>query len=169
MTIEDVYASLMKKIRDIQASGGGVSDYGDLSNKPKINGVILNGSKTSGELELVNYSMQEQLIGRWADGRLLYEKVIDFGTLPNNAEKSVPHGIDNVGTIWIYDGYVSSGSTFYGLELPSEFKNIPSENKPYAWRAYVTKTDVVIESFGDKSSFNAIAVLRYTKISGGSR
>lgn len=32
--------------------GSGTNDYNDLENKPKINGVILSGNKTSGELGL---------------------------------------------------------------------------------------------------------------------
>ena len=168
MTIEDVYASLMKKIRDIQASGGGVSDYGDLANKPQINGVILNGNKTSGELELIKYSTQEQLIGRWIDGKLLYEKTINFGTLPNAASKSVSHEISGVDTIWIHDGYVKSGTGFYGLQLPEEFQNIPSKNIPFAWVSYVTKESVTIDTRGDESQSSAVVVLRYTK-SGGLR
>lgn len=52
MRIEDVYSSLLKKIRDIQVSGGGVTNYNDLSGQPKINGVTLEGNKTSEDLKI---------------------------------------------------------------------------------------------------------------------
>lgn len=163
MKIEDVYASLLKKIRETQASGGGVSDYGDLSNKPKINGVILNGDKSSGELELINYSSQEHLIGRWIDGKLLYEKTVDFGSLPNATEKNVSHNISNAGVIWIYDGYVTNGSVFYNLNSAKILSNTPALIKPYEWKSYVSKTNVIIETVEDKSELSAMVVLRYTK------
>lgn len=163
MTIEGMYASLLKKIRDIQASGGGVSDYGDLSNKPKINGVILNGNKTPGELELVSYSAQERLIGRWIDNSLLYEKTVDFGALPDATAKNVSHGISNAGVIWLYDGHVTDGSNFYELNYPTSVNNTPNLLNPYEWKTSVSKTNVTIETASNKSSLSAVAVLRYTK------
>ena len=33
--------------------GGGTTDYNDLDNKPRINGVTLSGAKTSDDLDLV--------------------------------------------------------------------------------------------------------------------
>lgn len=162
MTIEAMYASLLKKIRDIQASGG-VSDYDNLSNKPKINGVILNGDKTPGELELFSYSTQEHLIGRWIDGSLLYEKTVNFGVLPNSTTKDVSHGISNADIIWIHDGYVTDGSVFYGLNSPKTINNTPNQLNPYEWKTSVSKTNITIETAENKSTLSAIIVLRYTK------
>lgn len=50
----DVYEQLLKKIDGIVISGGGTgtTDYNDLDNKPSINGIELNGNKTSEELGL---------------------------------------------------------------------------------------------------------------------
>lgn len=163
MTNENVYAALLKKIRDVQASGGGVSDYSDLTNKPQINGVILNGNKTPGELELINYSTKEQLIGRWIDGNLLYEKTLNFGSLPNAGTKSFPHGISGIDIVWIYDGYISDGNVFYNLDMPKITRNTPASLKPYDWKTYVNKTEISIETAEDKHAMSAIITLRYTK------
>lgn len=163
MRIEDVYASLLKKIRDVQASGGGVSDYGDLANKPQINGVILNGNKASGELELIKYSTQEQLIGRWIDGRLLYEKTFEFGNLPNAEAKSLAHGISSPDAIWIYDGYVVDGGTVYMLDASRDFLNLPAGNSGYAWETSVSKSSITIRTSEDKSNATAYVTVRYTK------
>lgn len=43
MDAEQVYGVLNSKIKNIQVSGGGVSNYKDLSGKPKINGTTLQG------------------------------------------------------------------------------------------------------------------------------
>ena len=43
-----------------------------------------------------NYSTEEQVIGTWIDGKPIYQKTINFGVLPNNATKTIPHGISNI-------------------------------------------------------------------------
>ncbi len=42
------------------------------------------------------FSFEERCIGTWVDGKPLYRKMIDFGTLPANDFKSVVVEIDNV-------------------------------------------------------------------------
>lgn len=44
LTAKKVYALLSRKIKEIQASGGGTTNYRDLTNKPQINGIELNGN-----------------------------------------------------------------------------------------------------------------------------
>lgn len=40
------------------------------------------------------------------DGKPLYEKTVDFGSLPNATAKEVPHGIEDVDIILTHDGYI---------------------------------------------------------------
>ena len=44
------------------------------------------------------YSTEEQVIGRWIDGKPLYRKVIMANnySIPNRAEQTIPHGIKNI-------------------------------------------------------------------------
>lgn len=42
------------------------------------------------------YSDNERCIGIWRDNKPLYQKTIDFGTLPNQTTKSVAHGISDI-------------------------------------------------------------------------
>lgn len=42
------------------------------------------------------YRLEEKVVGQWLDGKPLYQKTIDFGTLPNATTKSVAHGISNI-------------------------------------------------------------------------
>lgn len=53
MRADDIYAILNKRIKNIQVSGGGVSDYKDLNGKPQINGVTLQGNVTLEDLGIV--------------------------------------------------------------------------------------------------------------------
>ena len=47
----------------------------------------------------IHYSLNEQVIGTWIDGKPLYQKTVDCGALPNATIKNVPHGIDNFGEL----------------------------------------------------------------------
>ena len=54
-------------------NSSGVSDYSDLDNKPQINGVTLNGNKTSSQLGLIN----RQLIASvYSDGVMTYGEML---------------------------------------------------------------------------------------------
>ena len=42
------------------------------------------------------YSEEEREVGVWTDGKPLYQKTVNFGTLPNNTTKTVSSGLTNV-------------------------------------------------------------------------
>lgn len=66
-----------------------------------------------------NYSTSEQNTGfTWIDGKTIYKKTIDCGTLPNNTEKTVPHGISNLGRVIKVEGYAYTGVTNVTFPLP---------------------------------------------------
>ena len=109
------------------------------------------------------YSYEERQVGTWVDGKPLYERTVDFGTLPNKNTKSVPHGAGSVAEIWLHGGYAFDDNGSYQLNVPSKFPNLPGENTSYAWRTTVTKQDIFIETSEDKSTVSAVVIIRYTK------
>ena len=52
MTTNEVLAIALKALKNGGGGGGGTSNYNSLENKPKINGVVLQGNKTSAELHI---------------------------------------------------------------------------------------------------------------------
>lgn len=48
---------LLLKIKNVIEQGGGTTDYSDLSNKPSINSIELNGNKSLSDLGIVNPMM----------------------------------------------------------------------------------------------------------------
>ena len=54
LTGDEAYAILHKKIEAGGSGAGGTSNYNDLSNKPKINGVEVSGDKTSDDYGVVS-------------------------------------------------------------------------------------------------------------------
>lgn len=68
----------------LTAGVGGTSNYNDLDNKPSINGIVLDGNKTSHQLDIptfndippiVGYSTQElNTFTKWIDGKDIWKK-----------------------------------------------------------------------------------------------
>lgn len=75
-----------------QGGGGGTSDYTDLSNKPQINGHTLVGNQSSSDLGIGNmiYSVEEQVVGTWINGKPMYQKTFEVPI--ENDEVVVPIG-----------------------------------------------------------------------------
>lgn len=62
-------------------SGGGTSDYTDLSNKPSINGVELSGSKTASQLGMANSNTFQGTIAEWNALTTAEKKAYDHASL----------------------------------------------------------------------------------------
>ena len=104
------------------------------------------------------YSTTEQIVGEWINGDPVYEKTIDFGTLPNNSTKSIPHGISNLGVT--IDIQAVSYYSNYAIGLPyinmAAFQN--------CIEIYLTPTDIAVRTIVDKTPYTSCyVVLRYTK------
>ena len=71
----------------------------------------------------IHYSFYEQIIGTWVDGNTLYRKTINFGQLPANSQKTVQHGITNLGIITKLYGTAirpaSEGINYNVIPLPA--------------------------------------------------
>lgn len=106
-----------------------------------------------------NYSLEEKCIGSWINGKPLYQKTVYFGAMSTGGSKNVSHGIENIDTIWIYDGYVkNSTGTFIGLT------NAHTSDVNGSWNFNVNKT-YITNSTGteNRSAYIAYVVLQYTK------
>lgn len=71
--------------------------------------------------KVTDYSETEKVVGKWIDGKPLYQKTISLGALPNNTSKSVAHGITNLKRIVDFRGVANrtaTGYTFSVLILP---------------------------------------------------
>ena len=100
------------------------------------------------------YSIEEQKVGTWIDGRPIYRKVIDLGTLPNNSSKYVETGLihTNIRVIRLYGNACNaSGSYQSGL------------NDIYSRLNLVSDNTLGIQTTINFSSFTGYAILEYTK------
>lgn len=85
---------------------------------------------------------------------VVYRKVVDFGALPNNTDKTVDHGIANYGTtIYVKGMMYTSSVTSYGEDLTG------------VARVDSRSTGVKIITSEDFSSYTAKVTIHYTKTS----
>lgn len=107
------------------------------------------------------YSTEEKEIGCWTDGKPIYQKTIDFGALPNNASKSVAHGIANIEEVVDYECLAYSTSNGYHLAIPYVNKTNPNL---YNIQFDIDATNINIVTSADRTTYDICRVtLKYTK------
>ena len=113
---------------------------------------------TNGIFTPIIYSDTERVIGVWRDNKPLYQKTVSIGSLPNNATKTIAHGISDIDTICSINGIAYDGS---GKTLPLGYVNVDSYT--YDVQVEVGKVNVEIKTKIDFSSYTGYITLRYTK------
>ena len=108
-----------------------------------------------------NYSTTEQVIGTWIDGKPLYEKVIDFGTLPSNYIKSIDTGVSNIGLVTKVDGFAYSSSAT--INIPYIEANSSSTKQTIDIWHNTSSNKVEVNTNFNASSFYGFIVIQYTK------
>lgn len=166
------------------SSGGGGETYSDFtgatSQSAGVHGLVpapqiadkdkfLKGDGTWAEVALPNvdysnmigndglFSTDEKLIGQWIDGKPLYQKTVNFGTLPNNDEKSVLHNISGIDNIVDVFGIGKSSSDWMPIIYPGV------STVSFGISMYVDNTKIYITTGANRSGYGAYVTIRYTK------
>ena len=114
-----------------------------------------------GDTMNLDYSTTEKATGgTWIDGSAIYKKTVNFGALPNNADKTVAHDISNLGRVVKLEGmaYNSSTSTYAPLPYASDSTS--------AIDVSIVGSNIRIHTFTDRTAFSdAYITIYYTKSS----
>lgn len=148
----------------------GEANWLNINNDPITTARIANGAVTGTKIAertitatkissaFTDYSMTEQNTGRlWIDGKVIYRKVVNLGSLPNATPGSVAHGIANLSTVVSLSGFATNGTNFLPLPL-ARYNNFASQIG-----LYVDKTNVVVEPGIDRTDYTGYVVIEYTK------
>ena len=139
---------------NVNKSDGSLERTAGMPSEYPATQVMLSDGVTSVE-EALTYSTTEHKVGKWIDGSDLYEKTIDFGTLPNNTTKAVSSGLSNV-TVREIKGYAKSSTNT--LMLPYVGSN--TINFYYVF----SDNSVTAAATGNLTAYTECYVtLRYTK------
>ena len=103
------------------------------------------------------YSTNELIIGTWIDGKPLYQKLINVGTLPNATKKTVNHNIANLKYIVGFEGFAYRDD---GLSLPLPFVASSIANMIYLT---ASRTSIELTTGVDRTTFSGFVILKYIK------
>jgi hypothetical protein len=148
----------------------GQANWLNINNEPITTARLANGAVTGTKIadrtitavkmasSFTDYSTTEQNTGRlWVDGKTIYRKQINLGSLPNATPGSVAHGIANLNTVVSLTGFATNGTVFLPLPL-ARYNNFASQIGLYA-----DKTNIVVEPGNDRTAFTGYVIMEYTK------
>jgi hypothetical protein len=93
---------------------------------------------------------------KWVDGKRIYQKIVDFGALPDTTKKTIAHGITGLDTFVHISGV---SATFAKATIPLPVTCLTSTITLYA-----TTVNVGIETTSDRTSnITTYILLKYTK------
>lgn len=127
-------------------------------NQIEYNGALYNIQDTEAQKNLV-YSQNEIDTGKiWIDGKKIYRKVINCGTLPNNSTKRVPINITNINEVINLIATASASAENLTISLP--FYNINGD----IVTVYKQNDNIILASNLDVTYYEkCFAILEYTK------
>lgn len=140
----DSYTGQADKFVTVKSDESGL-EFSDPSGLPDDDGLTL------------NYSTSEQATNRTSTtGATIYQKSINFGSLPNTGVLTAAHGITGLALVIRADAWASDGTT--RLPLPFIGTTLAS-----AIALSVNATLITINAGSNRSAFTAIITLYYTK------
>lgn len=141
---------------------GGSSSLADMTDVSfsnlKENDVLkYNGSVWANSDNIHEYSTEEKIVGKWIDGKSIYEKVINSGYLLNSGIKSIDVSSLNI------DSFIQ----LRGMTFTDDKKNVRpitlGTNDNNAIRIDFTNNNIRIITWSNWSSYNSFIVIQYTK------
>ena len=124
--------------------------------RPYLNGNVPTFANTFNKSDL--YSTDEQLIGRWIDGKPLYQKVINCGATPSRV-CTFPHGISNLETVVLLRGIGRINERWDFLPYPTP------DSITYQVRLDILKSSNIRFSYGSGADLyqEVYVIIQYTK------
>lgn len=103
------------------------------------------------------YSTEEQVVGRWIDGKTLYKKMIELGNLPNETSKNIEIRLSNASFVKM-EGYAIDG---LGSFIPLPFVSNTLANN--VGISIINNSYIVITTGIDRSKYRVYVTVYYTK------
>lgn len=107
------------------------------------------------------YSEEEQLVGRWTDGKPLYQKVIDCGYGPNSSTKEVDLSALNVDVCIQIGGYMCHSTTNF-LPIPRVSDRYIADQLAFNYDNSTKMLKITCRD-RDMTAMHIMAILKYTK------
>lgn len=123
----------------------------------EIIGIKLNG----GVADYHEYSTNERIVGKWIDGKTLYEKTVEFEPFSISGGTTVAHGISDIDIVVDYNVFITRSD---GTTIKFAWATVNNSSTTVS----VTKTDIAFagnDTWGTSNYTKLYATIRYTKAS----
>lgn len=106
-----------------------------------------------------NYSTTEHTVGTWIDGKPIYRKTINIGTLPSSSSsgKNIAHNISNLGFMIKIEGGAMASD---GARIPLPYADTSGTG---VVGVFINNTNVYVFAGQNRSSYSGYVTLYYTK------
>lgn len=106
-----------------------------------------------------HFTKSEQSTGlTHTDGKTIYQKWVDLGTLPNNTSKNVAHGVSGYADFIFMIGFASYIGSNIWITLPNA--DPTDANNIYI---YISGANIVVGTGSDRTGATGYLLLMYTK------
>lgn len=151
MALKDSFINLNKALRTT------------LQNVPAVVDTLIRGFDEIGDAaeEENTYSTDERVVGKWIDGKKLYEKTVNIGALPNAATKSINISDLNIDKIIEFNGYATSDT----VNIPVQYA-VSGGTGFVGVATYYTRNNgnLTIEAYNDRTNYTeCYLTIKYTK------
>ena len=107
----------------------------------------------------LDYSNSEIETGNyWIDGKKIYKKTVNLGSLPNASSANTNHGISNLGTVIEISGFAFASDSYRTIPLPNA-----SSSAQYSVEVNVDNSKVTVSCGTNRSAYDGKVTLYYTK------
>lgn len=105
-----------------------------------------------------NYSLEEKNTGfRWIDGKAIFRKTVNIGSLPNATFKEVAHGVVGIDRIINLEASYSSGVDFFSSNTTRD--SIASQIGTWA-----NRTNIAVWAGNNRTPYSGYVTIEYTKL-----
>ena len=122
---------------------------------------IAAGAITAGKIDFTTFSTTEKAVGTWIDGKTIYRKTVDFGTLPNTALKQVRHNISSLDTIVNIQGIAHRSANNESFQIGNAAN--PLSGLAASIAITVNDSTINITTGSNRTNMTAYITLYYTK------
>lgn len=106
---------------------------------------------------LLDYSTTEEDTGtKWIDGKSIYRKTVNIGSLPNATTKTITHNISGFGLLVKLEGCFTNGTNSGSLPYSAT-------TTAKAVQVYTDATNITVITGEDRSTYSGYVTLYYTK------
>ena len=106
------------------------------------------------------YDTNERIVGRWIDGKPIYQITINCGALPNTRDKEIAHNVSNIDYVINAFGIGINSNNGYSIIIGGTGTN---SNHASDVGLHASRSIIKVKAYDDRSAYTGYVTIQYTK------